>query len=386
MRAARLAGVVMIFTLGASALALAAADHGTSAHGKQALAEHQCLSCHRLEGEGDGDAPDLARRPMSTLHSPAGFAALMWNHAPEMWKRAKTEGLELDDLTEHDADDLFAYLWSIRYFDPRGEAIRGKRIVVDRGCAHCHSMALTQTGSLVPSFDWAALGDPAVLAQRMWNHSEKMLEEMTAKGIGWPQLSEGDMADLLTYLQNLEPARNQPRTLTITDPENGRRVFASKGCAACHERGEDHGLGARRPHHHETYSGLAAAFWNHTPGMQRKARAAGIEMSELSLEEMRALTSYLYATGYFGDRGEAIRGARMFKKRGCASCHRRGGGSTPLTGIKKGHSAPGMVAALWQHGPEMLENLEATGGEWPELSERDMADLIAFLTYLNSSS
>lgn len=365
-RATGFVTAVLILTLGAAMPAQATAHRGISTQGEKVLSAQGCTSCHRVQGGGDGSGPDLARRPLSTLHSPAGVAAEIWNHAPDMWARADLDRREVDALSEGDADDLFAYLWSNRYFDPRGEAIEGKALVTDRGCTQCHQMAPGRSGRAVPSFDWEALADPAVLAQRLWNHAERA-------GTTDVELSAADMADLLTYLQNLKPARNHPRTVTFTDPEVGRRVFSAKGCASCHQRGGDLDLAARGPRQYGTFSGLAAALWNHAPTV---GNGSSLDAPELSIEETRALTSYLYATGYFEEPGNARRGARVFEKRGCASCHDTD--SARMTRL----TAPGMVAALWQHGPDTLAELEAEGREWPRTSERDMADLIA---YFNSS-
>jgi hypothetical protein len=40
-----------------------------------------------------------------------------------------------------------------------------------------------------------------------------------------------------------------------------------------------------------------------------------------------------------------------------------------------------MAAAVWSHGPEMFEEMQKNGQEWPTLTGRGMADLIAFLNY-----
>ena len=42
-------------------------------------------------------------------------------------------------------------------------------------------------------------------------------------------------------------------------------------------------------------------------------------------------------------------------------------------------SAANMVSAVWSHGPEMFNEMQKSGSEWPTLSGRDIADLIAFL-------
>jgi hypothetical protein len=38
-----------------------------------------------------------------------------------------------------------------------------------------------------------------------------------------------------------------------------------------------------------------------------------------------------------------------------------------------------MVAALWHHGPRMLELMEARGIVWPRFDAQEMSNLIAYL-------
>jgi hypothetical protein len=38
-----------------------------------------------------------------------------------------------------------------------------------------------------------------------------------------------------------------------------------------------------------------------------------------------------------------------------------------------------MVDVLWKHGPNMLEKMQARHIPWPQLSQTEMANLIAYL-------
>jgi mono/diheme cytochrome c family protein len=94
---------------------------------------------------------------------------------------------------------------------------------------------------------------------------------------------------------------------------------------------------------------------------------------------MGDLISYVYFSGGFEEEGDHVKGQRIFLKKGCQSCH--GGalaGETPIESDGR-FSAARMASAVWSHGPEMFEEMQKTGLEWPTLSGRDMADLIAFL-------
>jgi len=41
-----------------------------------------------------------------------------------------------------------------------------------------------------------------------------------------------------------------------------------------------------------------------------------------------------------------------------------------------------MVAALWEHGPRMLESMTQRNVAWPRFTAQQMADLIAYLNSL----
>ena len=49
---------------------------------------------------------------------------------------------------------------------------------------------------------------------------------------------------------------------------------------------------------------------------------------------------------------------------------------------KDAHSDITMVAALWQHGPHMSELMNQQKLAWPQFSEQQMSDLIAYLNSL----
>jgi hypothetical protein len=42
-----------------------------------------------------------------------------------------------------------------------------------------------------------------------------------------------------------------------------------------------------------------------------------------------------------------------------------------------------MVAALWHHGPAMLQQMQSRGIPWPRLNTDDMSALIAYLNFPN---
>lgn len=82
--------------------------------------------------------------------------------------------------------------------------------------------------------------------------------------------------------------------------------------------------------------------------------------------------------------GDPSRGAQLFQEQGCRHCHAiygEGGRigpnlSSPLEGKQ---TIDDLVAAMWNHAPAMWERMEAERLPRPQLDEKDVSDLLAFL-------
>ena len=61
--------------------------YGEAARGARLLQERYCTSCHSMGSADRGLAPTLGRRPRRKV-SPAGLTAMLWNHAPVVWRDA----------------------------------------------------------------------------------------------------------------------------------------------------------------------------------------------------------------------------------------------------------------------------------------------------------
>ena len=124
----------------------------------------------------------------------------------------------------------------------------------------------------------------------------------------------------------------------------------------------------------QTLTDIAVDMWNHGPRMAATAPA-------LNVEEMRDLTSYLWAQQFFEDVGNASAGKRVFAAKHCATCHEDASSGAPkLAGVRQTPlTGSAMVSALWRHGPQMMEQMKAKGVTWPRFDRADMANLIAYL-------
>jgi mono/diheme cytochrome c family protein len=345
----------------ASAASIAADAH----RGAQVLADQKCTSCHSIDGKGKGTAPDLGRR-LDRDYTPAGVASRMWNHAPTMWSAMKQQSVPIPQISEQDAADLFAYLYSTRFFEKPGDAARGKRAFTSRHCSGCHSLSGKTDGPGKPVAEWHGLNDPIVLLQRMWNHAPQMEDEFARRNVRWVPMTSQDLTDILVFVQNLPGNKPAPAEFQLGASEAGRASFEAR-CQQCHQGGKSlEGKLADK-----TLTDIAAEMWNHAPKMTQK-------MEKMNPEEIRNVISYVWSASYFQTNGDSGRGRRVFDSKGCAGCH-EGGGAPAIGKTPGGFSAMTMVSVLWKHGPQMQERMQQKGVTWPQLSPADAANLIAFL-------
>ncbi|MEK7407536.1 MAG: cytochrome c [Acidobacteriota bacterium] len=336
-----------------------------------------------MGGAGGGTAPDLSRRSTRDF-TPATLAASMWNHGPAMWRAMSTRNLPVPPLGPTEIADLYAYFYSIRYFDLPGDAGRGKALFSAKKCSTCHSLTPEEgKGPGPPVSRWPAIANRIRWSEHMWNHSGPMMAEMKKKGIRWPTFTLQEMVDLLVYVRNLPKRPDERPSLVLQDPSAGEKVFRERGCARCHtvgapETGKIDLVGVARAA--RTFTELGVRMWNHLPQMRQRAAAVRFEFPTLSENDMSQVIAYLFAKRYFEEKGKPARGRAVFAGKKCGSCHDQPVSVAPSLQDKRGQfSAHGMAAALWQHGPKMQGDMEKRKIPWPVFSGGEMADLIAFL-------
>jgi cytochrome c2 len=351
---------------GAGDHSMASADRGAKLF--ESLA---CIQCHSAGGKGGTAAPDLARSGSGNF-TPVSFAAAMWNHAPAMWSAIGARKLELAEVNEQAARDLFAFLYATRFPQTPGDAARGKRVFAAARCATCHGLTEPLQPMIKPVNRWDALDNTIVMAEEMWNHCAYMLEQSGINKTEWPQLSAQDLRDILIYVRKLPEPPSRPRVTMLGTDRDGAAVFNARGCPVCHKPGSSLGGRVRG----ETPAAIAAEMWNHAPWMA----AEGAKPVELAPGEMQDLLDYLWARQFFqgtgDDKGDPAAGRRVFEGKRCATCHR--GGAPQIEGAS--FTASGMVSALWQHGPRMWQQMRSKGVAWPRFEGTQMQDLLAFLS------
>jgi cytochrome c2 len=172
---------------------------GDAQAGSRVFAEKGCGNCHAVRSVGPSLAPDLGR--IAQRLTMTQLAGSMWNHAPAMRKLAEQKGFSWRPFKGAEMRDLIAYLYSISLLDQPGDARRGERLFVEKGCATCHSVGGGGSRIGPDLTEWKQYGSPILWAELMWSHALKMEEKMREFGVGWPRFEGNEIVDLITYIR-----------------------------------------------------------------------------------------------------------------------------------------------------------------------------------------
>ncbi len=356
--------------------------------GSKVFGAKGCVKCHAVNGAGGKVGPDLGRveRPRS-FHD---LAAALWNHAPRMADRMRELRIARPQLDAREAGDLVAFLFTLDYFDRRGDALAGRRLFAEKRCVACHQVG--GTGGVVgPSLDFLRqYGSPIFLATSMWNHGPQMIEAMKARGIARPTFKDAELADLVAYINSASPVLPQgPLYVLPGRATEGRVLFAQRRCIECHSvagQGGKVGPDLAERGLHRSLGQFAAAMWNKAPAMLEAMKTRSIALPRLKPDEMADIVAYLYAVRYFGPAGDPKRGASIASAKGCLGCHglygERGKPASDLVKARGLDSPPAVLSAMWNH--TFVGDPQATRekARWAEIGSDEMADLIAYLQSL----
>jgi mono/diheme cytochrome c family protein len=330
-----------------------------------------CLQCHSIRGEGNRTAPDLAQKLVST-YTPAALASVLWNHTPAMWNEMAARVVTRPLLTDAEWEDVFAYLYSLQFFDRPGDAKRGQKVFNDKECSSCHSVTLPSSGVGTGVPAWKMVDDPVALLEQMWNHATPMKGEIAEQRRQWKKLNGREFADLTAYVQSVQkiPEGEAAGKFSLPEPAGGVMPFETN-CGLCHSA-PTLAAGLRN----QTWMDIGAGMWNHAPLMRT--------FPPISVDEMRKILAYVWELQYMGPPGNAARGQRVFEQKRCITCHNdgsTGAAKSPRPG--KTFTPFSMVALGWSPGRQMHQAMMNKGVRWPYLSADDMSNLVAYLNTLH---
>jgi mono/diheme cytochrome c family protein len=351
---------VLLFAMVARANEAMSVD---SQRGEELFQNLPCIRCHSINGKGGTRGPDLAKR-LKREYSPAGIASRMWNHAPTMWSAMAEQGLAVEPLGTQPVADLFAYFYSLRFFDRPADAGRGRRLFDHERCSECHAIDDSKTASAKPVPQWTSLGRPLEFASAIWSHAVNMGQAFDGNGVKRVGLKGQELSDIIVYLRGLPQT---PKTVPRMDSEisDGAELLQSKGCTGCHKAKFELARRIRT----KMVNDVAASMWNHAKIPQTV---------HLNGDEMRQIMDHLWTQQVLEPAGDIEAGREVFGNR-CAVCH-NGAGIAPTLVDRKGKvTVVSIVSSLWTHGPQMLARLKQNNSEWPTFTTAQMADVITFL-------
>lgn len=273
----------------------------------------------------------------------------------------------------------------------------GARVFAQKRCARCHTLGATEP-RIGPDLSGVVLSGTVLdLAGSFWNHAPIMLEKMQDAGIQPPVFDTDEMAGLVAYLTLYRHHLTQFGERG--DADAGRRVFVAKRCVECH--GPDvatrTGVGPGLEKYRGASSAIfvAQAMWNHGAQMARVMQSRRVEWPMLTGNEMRDLVAYLRTGGdtatdvVYLEPGSPARGRELFATKRCSTCHAIAGtGGTVGPDLAAGRremarSASEIAALMWDHSQGMTVAFERQGIERVTFSGQEMADVIAYLHFVN---
>jgi cytochrome c2 len=346
---------------------------GEAKEGWMLFNKKKCIDCHSIWGEGGKGGPDLGPLPRYYF-SQSQLAALIWDHDPEMWGGMIARKTPFPTIDKKEMTDLFAFLNFIRYMDEPGNAEKGKNLMKVKACDECHTV---QEGAKGDLGRWGRFTNPILWAQMMWNHTPQMEQEMRKKGIPWVEFKGNEMIDLIGYIRSITPAVEK-KYLSPGDSINGEKLFIQKGCIQCHRPNSQLDLSQRKDFP-PTVAQLAGEMWNHSKEMWRGTLEKGIKEFSLSPQEMADIIAYLFSVRYMDEPGVAGLGKTVFIQKQCNLCHIRGEKALDLSRLKGQVSVISITTAIWNHGPQMLEQIRKAKMSWQKISGRELIDLMAYL-------
>ncbi len=170
---------------------------GDADQGRRIFVEKHCIECHSAGGLG---ASLVGRGVRRTLIE---FATAMWNKTPLMMTMMKKRAIVIPQLRGDEMADLIAYLYSVRYFTYPGDARRGQKLAVDKGCVVCHS-AYSLGATVAREIIWPqALEAPTVVISLAWNHSLIVEQAAGQAKAAWRPLGAEEIADLMAFVRSL---------------------------------------------------------------------------------------------------------------------------------------------------------------------------------------
>ncbi|MEW6488013.1 MAG: c-type cytochrome [Thermodesulfobacteriota bacterium] len=210
-------------------------EPGNPVAGEALAHRKKCVSCHATEPGEPSRGPDF--RTLGAEVNPVVWAGKLWNHAPEMYREMRRQGVAWPTFEDNEMVDLIAYVRSVSpggersYLEP-GDEGRGRKAFEEAGCAACHEGSRSPG---TPQLRDLARNPRTVgqMAGALWNHAPAMAEAARSAGLRWSGMEPQQMVDLIAYFFSMRFYQE------TGDPARGAAVFEEKRCGLCHGEGAE---------------------------------------------------------------------------------------------------------------------------------------------------
>jgi cytochrome c2 len=172
--------------------------------------------------------------------------------------------------------------------------------------------------------------------------------------------------------------------------KEGWKVFTTKRCGGCHSIWGEGGKGGpdlgTLPKSYVSPAQLVALMWNHGPEMWGRMSSKNLPLQKISKKEMADLFAFLYFIRYMDEPGDPKRGKALLEAKGCGNCHPIKEGAKGDLGRWGMYTNPILWAQMmWNHEPQMEQEMKKKGLPWVEFKENEMVDLIAHVRSLSGT-
>jgi len=278
-----------------------------------------------------------------------------------------------------------------------GNPIVAAHVFESKKCVRCH-LVDDQHEGYGPDLGRISLSNNMYdLVGRMWNSAPDMIAKMELIRVEFPTLEPIDLANLLAYLgvyQNYVVHYGR-----IADVENGKQLFQDRKCPSCHTfdpKANTAGPSLSRFRSSSSPLAVLRAMWLHSYYMRKAGVRMGIEWPKFSGGEINDLLAFIVS----GDRnsdsppeflspGSPQAGERLIATYDCNKCHSikgKGENKAPDLGSILTDSKMDVyliLEAFWNHSPKMWETLKKKDKKTPQISTDDLADIVAYLFFVN---
>jgi cytochrome c551/c552 len=128
-------------------------------------------------------------------------------------------------------------------------------------------------------------------------------------------------------------------------------------------------------------------MWNHGPEMWGRMAARKIPFEKIEKKEMADLFAFLYFMRYMDEPGDPQKGKLLIELKACIKCH------TVKEGTKGDLSRWGMYTnpivwaqMMWNHTPQMEQEMKQKGVRRVEFKGNEMIDFIAYIRSINPNA